>query len=241
MPLTSKVPENFVKKMKHVFTREIDIPWRKVQYDLRSLTHNGVRVYFIDCPRYFQKGELFGHWEDGERMLFFSKAIVDCAMHIDFTPDIIHCNDWHTALVPLYLKEVPSYEPLSSTMSVLTVHNLRYTGWAGTEVLQEFPQFAQFLESEPEIRSKCIKNIHLDYLAAGILYADIVTTVSPTHAGEIMTPSFGGDLYDLLRMRGHAVRGILNGINTQVFDPATDPALVNHYTVATLDKREANT
>ncbi|NPA91857.1 MAG: glycogen synthase GlgA [Chloroflexi bacterium] len=203
------------------------------------LTYLGdVPVYMVDNARYFHRDGIYAYPDDAERFIFFSRAALELARALDWAPHIVHCNDWHTALVPNWLKTIFKDDPFwQNTRTVFTIHNLAYQGVFGHRIL-EVAGLAQYgFIVHPEL-SHWDHVIH--FMARGIIFADIITTVSPRYAQEIMTPEFGAGLDPLLRERADTVIGILNGIDTEVWNPATDEYLPQRYDVEHLEKRVKN-
>ncbi len=197
-----------------------------------------VPVYMIDNERYFHRDGIYAYPDDAERFIFFSRAAMELARTLNWSPHILHCNDWHTALVPNWLKTVYKDDPFwEHTRTVFTIHNLAYQGVFGYRIL-EVAGLAQYgFIVHPEL-SHWDHVIH--FMARGIIFADFITTVSPRYAQEIMTPEFGAGLDPLLRERADVIVGILNGIDTEVWNPATDELLPHRFDVDHLDVRARN-
>jgi starch synthase len=198
----------------------------------------GTPVYFIDEPRYFGREAIYGYNDDGERFIHFSRAALELARHLAWRPDIIHCNDWHTGIVPNWLRTVYRSEPFfADAATVFTIHNLAYQGIFDARVLEVagIAQYGFIYQAEiPELA------LVVDLMGRGIYFADVVSTVSEQYAREILTPEFGERLDPLLRERRDRLFGITNGIDYEEFDPATDPCLVQNFDADRLDLRAAN-
>ena len=194
-------------------------------------------VYFVGSEHYLQREQLYGYGDDGERFILFCRAALEFARWLGWAPDVIHCHDWHTAIIPNWMKTIFRDDPFfAHTATVYTIHNLAYQGIFGYRIL-EVAGLAKdgFLYTEvPELAEV------VDLMGRGIHYADAVSTVSPRYAREILTPDFGERLDPVLRERKDRLYGILNGIDTQVHDPATDKYLATHYDAFALDQRAAN-
>lgn len=196
-----------------------------------------VPVYMIDAPRYFDRENIYGYTDDGERFILFCRAALEAARALDWVPDIVHCNDWHTGIVPNWMHTLYRDDPFfASTATVYTIHNLAYQGIFGYRLLEVagvaangflYPQIAELAHV-------------VDIMGRGILFADAVTTVSERYAQEILTPTFGEKLDHLLRSRRDRLFGVLNGIDYQEIDPATDRYIHTRFDLASLEKREAN-
>lgn len=198
-----------------------------------------VPVYFIDNPRLFDREGIYMYPDDAERFLFFSRAALEMLPHLKWQPDLIHVNDWQTAIVPNWLKTIYADNPFFKTVaSVYTIHNLAYFGTFGQRIL-EISGLAQFgFIAHPNVSNEI--NRELNFMARGILFADAINTVSPTYAREIQTTEFGEGLDPILRMRSAHLRGILNGIDYTLANPANDTALTSAYDADHLDARAPN-
>ncbi len=196
-----------------------------------------IPVYFIDAPHYFQRERLYGYNDDGERFILFSRAALEFLRRIEWAPSVIHCHDWHTGIVPNWMKTVYRADPLlKHTATVYTIHNLAYQGIFGYRIL-EVAGVAEEGFVYPEAPE--LANV-VDLMGRGALFADAINTVSPSYANEILTPEFGERLDSLLRTRKDRLYGILNGIDTEEHDPATDRYIAAHYDAFSLEKRGAN-
>ena len=198
---------------------------------------NHIPVYMIDAPRFFDRENIYGYNDDGERFVLFCRAALEVVRALNWSPDIIHCNDWHTGIVPNWMNTLYRDDPFfSHTATLYTIHNLAYQGIFGYRLLEVagvaamgfvYPQIAELAHV-------------VDVMGRGILFADVVTTVSERYAQEILTPTFGEKLDHLLRSRRDRVFGILNGIDYQEIDPATDPHIHTQFDINSLDKRDEN-
>ena len=200
---------------------------------------DGFEVLLIDNQHYFSSREaIYGYPDDGHRFTFFTRAALESSRLLDWQPDVIHCHDWHTGLIPNWLRTTHRHLPeFAGTASVFTIHNLEYQGHFGPQELK-----AAGLESQGFIPHPTRQDLNdaLIFMSRGILFADKVSTVSPRYAGEILTPAFGHDLDPLLRDRQTDLHGILNGIDTDTSNPATDPHLPSHYSLECLERRAPN-
>lgn len=198
-----------------------------------------IPVYFIENARLFDREGIYMYPDDAERFLVFSRAALEMLPHLDWQPDVIHVNDWQTAIIPNWLKTLYVNQPFFHTIaSVYTIHNLSYFGTFGQRIL-EISGLAQFgFIAHPNVSNEI--NRELNFMARGILFADAMNTVSPTYAREIQTPEFGEGLDPVLRMRAARLRGILNGLDYAQANPADDPALVSAFDADRLDARTPN-
>lgn len=196
-------------------------------------------VYFVDSSRYFDRQGIYMYPDDAERFIFFSRAALETCKALDWQPDVIHCNEWHTALIPNWLKTVYRDDSaLSRVATLYTAHNLEYQGIFGQRVLEIAGLADMGFIAHPDVAPDL--NYVVDLMARGLLFADIINTVSETYAREILTPEYGHRLDPLLRDRRDRLFGILNGIDTEVYDPATDPNIAAHYDLQRLEERAAN-
>lgn len=215
---------------------DVHLGWRKqgvgIYYD-----ESIVPTYFFKSDYYFGRDNFYGYQDDYERFAFFSKAVLELIRHIDFVPDIIHCNDWQTGPICLLLKDKYSYDPLySSIKTVFTIHNMKYQGIFGKEVLDVLE-----LSDAYNTVEKLEFNGGLSYMKAGLLYADKINTVSPTYAEEIKTWQYGCGLDGLLRDElSDKLVGILNGIDYEMYNPMTDKHIYQNYDLNTLELKKEN-
>lgn len=228
MPLYGDMKQEFKDKLTYVTNFSVPVGWRCQYCGLFELTHDKVKYYFLDNEYYFKRTGLYGFYDDAERFTFYSRAILEMLFHVDFKPDIIHCNDWQTALVPIYLNLFYRHlEEYSAIKTVFTIHNIQYQGKYGIEILQEIfsipAQDAHIVEYD-----KCV-----NLMKGAIECADKVTTVSPTYATEILDPWFSHGLDDFLRKKQYKLCGILNGIDVKGYDPAKDKNIAANFNAKT--------
>jgi starch synthase len=198
---------------------------------------DGVRVAFVDAPQYFNRERLYGYQDDGERFILFCRAVLEYVRAIGWAPDVVHCHDWHTAIVPNWTATLYRDDPLfARAATVYTIHNLQYQGIFGYRIL-EVAGVAQEGFLYPDLPE--FANV-VDLMGRGILFADAVSTVSPSYAREILTPEFGQRLDQLLLKRRDRLYGILNGIDIEEFDPATDGSIAARYSAFNLEPRAQN-
>ena len=229
LPKLQCIPQRFTDRMEYVENYTVPLSWRNCYCGLFELKYNGITYYFLDNEYYFKRDNIYGEFDDGERIAFFSKAVLETLLHLtDFMPDIIHCNDWHTALVPVFLNEM--YRNLygfENIKTVLTIHNLKFQGQFSEAVIGDICG----LQGTDAERQMLMGSGSANYLLAGLRYADRITTVSPTYAQEICTPYFGEGLDWLFAERRGRLFGILNGIDNGQFDPAADKYLTSHFSM----------
>ncbi|NCC08705.1 MAG: glycogen synthase GlgA [Clostridia bacterium] len=224
LPLYGDMKPEYREKLTYVTNFTVPVGWRNQYCGLFELTHDGVKYYFLDNEYYFKRTGLYGFYDDGERYAFFSRAILEMLFHIDFAPDIIHTNDWQTALVPVYLNLYYRHlDKFRSIKSVFTIHNIQYQGKYGLEILEDTLAIGRNDSAILEYDG-CV-----NFMKGAIECADKVTTVSPTYAYEILDPWFSHGLDGLLRDKRYKLCGILNGIDVKNYNPATDPNIAANF------------
>ena len=230
MPKLGQIGEEYQKKMRFLCSFYVPLGWRSQYCGLFELRRGGVTWYFLDNEYYFNRPAAYGYFDDGERMAFFAKAVCECCRYLpDFFPDILHCNDWHTAMAPVFLREQYRYAPgFADIRTIFTIHNLMFQGKYDPFILGDILG----LHTVPAARDQLLRDNGscVNYLAGAANYSDRITTVSPTYAGEICTPYFGEGLQDIFLRRSAVLSGILNGIDTENYNPAADKAIVENYT-----------
>lgn len=226
LPNYAAIDEKFLNRMTPEAEFTVELAWRKIPCSIHRLDHQGIVYYFLGSKFHFNRPNYYGYGDDGERFAFFSKAVLTGLTYLDYQADILHCHDWHTALIPLLLQENFCREPLySGIKTMLTIHNLQYQGQVPAACFEDLLG----LGGHPAAWEKLEHKGCLNYLKAGILAADVITTVSPTYAQEIQHAYDGETLDAVLRRRKTDLYGILNGIDTVVFDPSRDPYLAVNY------------
>lgn len=225
LPKYGDIPEAFVKDMKHITDFYFFVSWRNQYCGIEELQYEGVTYYFIDNEYYFKRSGYYGYYDDGEKFVYFSKAIVECIKAIGFKPDIIHCHDWHTALIPFFVKKIFSDDFYKDIRTVLTIHNLKYQGVFPKDVLGDLLGIGESYFNTEDFEFYGAVN----FLKTGIIYSDSVTTVSPTYAQEIQYEYFGEKLDGLLRKNNFKLKGILNGIDYELYNPEKDNHLKQRY------------
>lgn len=237
LPFFTKMPQRYKDQLQDLISYDVYVGWRKQYCGVKYLQLNGIDYYFLDNLYYFDRPELYGYFDDGERFAFYQQAVIELMEKIDFIPDVMHLNDYHTSFIPCLLKEKYRWiQKFSKIRTVLTIHNIEFQGQYDPGILNDLFGMGSERYDDGSIRfNDCV-----NFMKAGILYADRVTTVSPSYAEEIKTPEFGAGLDGILRMESGKLRGILNGIDYDAFDPAKDPALFANYDQKHLDKKIEN-
>lgn len=231
VPKYATIKDEYKAQMEHFADFYVSLGWRNEYCGLEKLEHDGVTYMFVDNERYFARDYPYGFFDDGERFAFFSKAITESLQHLPegFECDILHCNDWQTALAPVFLREFYQGLPLYDRVkTVFSIHNVAFQGQFSDTVLEDILGVAHIPAAATQLRCDACS---INYMLGALHYADAITTVSPTYAGEIQTPEFGEGLDGVLRERSYALQGILNGIDVASFDPATDKRIAANYTV----------
>lgn len=232
VPKYGTIDAAYTDEMEHLCDFYVPLGWRNEYCGLERLHRGGVDYLFIDNERYFKRSYPYGFFDDGERFAFFSKAVVESIQHLPggWRCDVLHCNDWHTAMAPVFLREfyqgLPAYEHVRT---VFSIHNIAFQGQFSAKVLSDIlglahvPAAAFQLTCGPDA---------INYMQGALNYTDAITTVSPTYAAEIQTPEYGEGLDGILRRRSSILHGIVNGIDTAAFDPAHDTVIAETYTAA---------
>ena len=224
MPLYDGIKQELKDTMTFITSFTVPVAWRRQYCGIFEAKYNGVIYYFIDNQYYFKRDGIYGYYDDAERFAFFSRAVLEMIPYIDFKPDIIHCNDWQSALVPVYYStmyaQAPGYENIKT---VFTIHNIQYQGTYGMELIPEV------LGIPAEASGVVEYGGDVNFMKGAIETANRVTTVSPSYASEIMDPWYSHGLDGILNERSWKLSGILNGIDTVLYDPETDKDIFENY------------
>lgn len=228
LPYYDVVDAKFGDQVEDVMYFYTELGWRRVYVGVKKIVRDGVTFYFIDNHDYFFRGHVYGDWDDGERFAFFQLAALELMEKVDFIPDVLHVHDYHTGMIPFLLKEkyhwINAYKDIKT---VFTIHNIEFQGQFDPGMLWELFGVGYERYADGTLRW----NDCLNWMKVAVLYADRVTTVSPSYAEEIKTPAFGKGLDQIMRMESGKLSGIVNGIDTDLFNPETDPHLVTHFSV----------
>lgn len=230
IPKYSSIPAEYQAQMKHVCDFTVPLSWRNDYCGIEKLTLNGLDFYFIDNESYFKRDNLYGYFDDGERFAFFAKAICEAIAQVeDLACDVLHCNDWQTALCPVFLHEFyQGVERCRNIKTVFTVHNVKFQGQLSDAVLGD----VLGLEHIPAARNQLSCGYGaINYMLGALCYSDALTTVSPSYAHELQMPFYGEGLDAVFRRRMGILSGILNGIDQGIWNPATDEFIPANYTV----------
>ncbi|MCC2866159.1 glycogen synthase GlgA [Ihubacter massiliensis] len=237
LPKLASIPQEFKSRMITITQFEVPLGWRRQYCGIQMLREKGVTYYFVDNEYYFKRSGPYGYEDDGERTAFFCKSVLECLQHLpDFFPDILHCNDWHTALIPVFLREqymeAPKYTRLRT---VFSVHNLKFQGIFPKSMLADVLGLAHSRSASDQLAFEG----SINYLQGALYYSDRLTTVSPTYAKEIRTAYYGEHMEEIFRRRSSVLTGILNGIDQSKYSPAKDRCLYERYRPSSFQQGKA--
>lgn len=231
LPLYEGIGEQWRSQMKFEQYYNVTLSWRHVYCGVFSLEQDGVTYWFVDNEYYFKRWQLYGHFDDCERFAYFSRAVIETPGHFGWAPDIIHCNDWQTALVPIYRQDLAGrWDALRSIRTVFTIHNVEYQGKFGPETVEDLFGLDRGWYEDGTLQMDGCVNL----MKGAMLCADAVTTVSPTYARQLHQSAYAEGMESVVQRCGEKFTGIVNGIDTAVFDPATDPELTAHFSAQRL-------
>ena len=238
LPKYGDIPLNYASKANMIASFGVGVGWRNQYCGLEYLNYDGIPVYFIDIEYYFKRPGCYGYFDDGERFSFFCRAVLESVRFMDdFHPDIIHCNDWQTGIIPVFLKDIYFGRPeFAQAHSVYTIHNLKYQGVFSPSILEELLGLSPQYNCEEKLKF----HDGISFMKGGIVFSDRITTVSETYANEIQTAYYGEGLDGLLRQKSYKLRGITNGIDYESNNPKTDQNIAMNYTARSLAKKAAN-
>lgn len=244
LPDFSKIPAEYRAFFKMLGKGKLTLGWREIEFSVEHLNHEGLEYYFIKNDYYFSREKIFGEFDDAERFSFFSKAVLYALNIIKFIPDIIHCNGVTSALIPLYLKELreeknpdKKIKNLKAVKTLFTVHSLKYQGIVNRDAILDILD----LDPEEYFKDEALKYFDsISFMKAGIVYSDAISTVSQTYAAELQTEEYAGALTGLFRFYKKKIKGIKNGIDSELFDPKKDKEIPYNYGYTTLKKRKEN-
>ncbi|CRK84515.1 glycogen synthase GlgA [Neobacillus massiliamazoniensis] len=237
LPKYGSISDDFKKKMKKVTEFSISVGWRNQYCGIEELSYQDVTYYFVDNEYYFKREKLYGFYDDGERFAYFNRAVLEALKQLDFFPNVLHCHDWHTAMIPFLLrKEYYKRKGYSLIRTVFTIHNLQFQGIFPKEVLGDLLglDYRSFHSGQLEFFG------NMNFMKAALVAADKITTVSPTYKEEIQTINYGEKLDGLLKLRKEDLIGILNGIDEDFYNPETDSFLYQTYSLTNIDKKSVN-
>ena len=233
LPLYEGIGQEWRSQMTFLKYFNVTLSWRQVYCGVFQLERDGVTYWFVDNEYYFKRWQIYGHFDDCERFAYFSRAVIETPGQLDWAPDIIHCNDWQTALVPVYLLEEKYRIPqLANAKSVFTIHNIEYQGRYGEQVLKDVIGLDAGYFNEGMLAYFGDVNL----MKGAIMASNFVTTVSPTYAQELRTPFYAKGLDGVINQQAGKIEGILNGIDMELYDPATNPGLAANFTTKSLVK-----
>lgn len=237
IPKYKEIKDEFKYKLNFIKWIMVKVGWRNQYCGIYEYKHNGVTYYFLDNEYYFKRDGIYGHYDDAEKFAFFDRAVLEFLKEIDWKPDVLHCNDWQTGMIPVLLKlEYINDEFYRNMKTVFSIHNLYFQGIFPPDILPELFGY----DHEPFRNGSLELHGGVSFLKGGINYADQVSTVSETYASEIQTPEYGETLDGLLRCRSYALKGIVNGIDYEEYNPKTDKFIRENYSVDDLRGKEVN-
>ncbi len=232
LPLYQTVAERWKEQMEFVCHIDVPLGWRRIYAGLFRMERQGVTWFFVDNEQYFKRDGLYGHYDDGERFGFFSRAVVSLLPSMGALPDVIHCNDWQTALIPIYLKdEYDRWPEIRGIKTVFTVHNIEYQGRYGKETLEDLFGLDPGWMTDGTLDFAGDVNL----LKGALMVSDAITAVSPTYAQELRDPYYAHGLEGALNLNAWKLHGVLNGIDMERYNPATDPKLHSHFSVKRME------
>lgn len=237
MPLFSSIKKEYKDKMEGVAEFNVSLSWRNQYVGLKKLKYKNTIFYFIDNEYYFKRDNAYGYFDDGERIAFFSKALVESIKYMDFKPEILHLNDWHTALSAVYIREMYNHlESFRKIKTIFTVHNLKFQGKFSPFVLDDVVG----LEKYPDARRQLLEKDACNYMRGALNYVDYITTVSPTYSNEVKNSYYGEGLQEIFKRRESIFKGIINGIDTESYNPETDKNIYTNYSLENLELKKEN-
>ena len=225
-PLYSAIDQSMREKFYYIKNAYVRLGWRNQYCGIFRYEADGVTYYFIDNEYYFARGQIYGEYDDAERFAYYSKAVLEVLPDLEWKPDVINCNDWQTALVPVYYNLMFASRPFYENIkTVFTIHNIQYQGRYGREILE----YVLGIDDAHFRSGFMAMDGDVNLMKAAIVASTAVTTVSPTYANEIQTEYYGYRLDSVLRMNSYKLHGILNGINMDAFNPETDSKIFKNY------------
>ena len=228
MPKYSAIPQEYQDQMKHIAEFYVPLAWRSVYCGIEKLTYQGVNFYFVDNEAYFKRDGIYGYFDDGERFAFFSKAICEAIQYLpELQVDVLQCNDWQCAMASVFLREFyQSIEACRHVKTIFTVHNVKFQGQFGDDVLSDIRGLADNPTAAGQLYCD---RVSVNYMQGALLYSDMITTVSPSYANELQMPFYGEGMDGIFRRRSDSLRGILNGIDVDLWNPKTDKMIEYNY------------
>lgn len=237
LPKYKAIDYKYKSKMKHLGHTYVKLSWRNQYCGIDMLEYDGVKYYFVDNEHYFKRDNVYGEFDDCERFGFFSKSVLAALEVMEFEPDLIHCNDWHSGLTPVYLKELQRNDTYKDVKTLYTIHNLKYQGIFSMETLDD----VLGLSHDIHFREDSMKFFDaISFLKGGVNYSDYVSTVSSTYAEEIKMEFYGENLHGLFRHIDNRLSGIVNGIDYDIFNPRTDKDIATKFSQSKIDKKIKN-
>ncbi|MGG7098954.1 glycogen synthase GlgA [Clostridium sardiniense] len=237
IPKYKKINENLKKELRFLKWFMVPVGWRTQYCGVFEYEEDGVKYYLLDNEYYFGRDGLYGYYDDGERFAFFNRAVLTFLKLVDFQPDIIHCNDWHTGMIPVLLKvEYAKDLFYFNIKSVFSIHNIKFQGVFPKEILPDLFGY----DLEPYYNGSLAFDGGVSFMKGGVLYSDRISTVSYSYVDEIKTQEYGERLDSILREREYALNGILNGIDYKEFNPEEDKLIYENFSKNSLEGKAVN-
>lgn len=235
IPKYGKIQDGFKSKMKKLEEFEVPVGWRNQYCGLEYLEYDGIPFYFIDNLYYFNRDGIYGYLDDAERFAYFNRAVLEAMDHMsDFEPDVVHCNDWHTGMIPPLMRKF--YWHYNDVKIIFTIHNLQYQGTFPKEILKDL-----FDLDESYYNDAALKQYEgVSFMRGGLNFSNKITTVSPSYSEEIKTSFYGEGLENLLDYRKYDLCGILNGVDFDIFNPETDKDIFYNFNVENIQDKVKN-
>lgn len=235
LPLYRSIKEKYNSQLEFIAKFDVPLAWRHQYCGLFKIERKGVTHFFIDNEQYFLREKLYGYYDDGERFAYFCRAVLESLRHIDFKPQILHCNDWQTGLIPVFLKSLYESEPEYKNLStVFTIHNIEYQGRFGMQIMDDI------IGLPPSARGIIEMDGDINFMKGAIVACDKLTTVSPSYEEELSYPFYGSNLYNVIRHNNHKIKGILNGIDIERYNPSKDKNLAANYSFNKIEGKKIN-
>ena len=237
LPKYGTIADEFKRGMKKIKEFTVPVGWRQQYCGIDEMEHQGIIYYFVDNEYYYKRDHLYGYYDDGERFAYFNRAVLEAMAQLNFFPDVLHCHDWHTAMIPYLLRtEYYKRQNYGLVRTIFTIHNLQFQGIFPKEVLKDLLGLNDL--------SYHLRHLeffdNVNFMKGALIAADKITTVSPTYKNEIQTESFGEKLDGLLHTREDDLIGILNGIDEDFYNPLNDPYIYQPYSANDFRKKSIN-
>lgn len=236
LPKYGDIHKKYKEKMRYMGHTYVELGWRKQYCGIETLKYNEITYYFVDNEYYFKRPGYYGYYDEGEKFIYFAKAVIESISVTGFEPDVIHCHDWHTALLPFLIKNTYWNSKYQNIKTMLTIHNLKYQGVFSKNILREVLGL-----DDSYFNTECFEFFDaVNLLKSGMIHADMITTVSPSYSEEIQYPYYGENLDGVLRKYNYKLHGILNGIDSNIYNPENDSQIYANYGPLSIEKKIEN-